>query len=79
MPQVGTSVSVEAIDPAYQQLMVDNLNQTGRTDILVGWYHSHPGLGCWLSGTDVQTAQSYESQHQRCVSLVIDPIQSVRG
>ena len=37
--------------------MVDNLNQTGRTDILVGWYHSHPGLGCWLSGTDVQTAQ----------------------
>jgi hypothetical protein len=21
----------------------------------VGWYHSHPGYGCWLSGIDVGT------------------------
>ena len=19
----------------------------------IGWYHSHPGYGCWLSGIDV--------------------------
>ena len=22
---------------------------------VVGWYHSHPGFGCWLSGVDVGT------------------------
>ena len=27
----------------------------GRPENVVGWYHSHPGYGCWLSGIDVQT------------------------
>ena len=22
---------------------------------VIGWYHSHPGYGCWLSGIDVST------------------------
>lgn len=21
----------------------------------MGWYHSHPGFGCWLSSVDVNT------------------------
>jgi 26S proteasome regulatory subunit N11 len=25
--------------------------------MVVGWYHSHPGFGCWLSSVDVQTQQ----------------------
>jgi 26S proteasome regulatory subunit N11 len=25
--------------------------------MVVGWYHSHPGFGCWLSGVDVNTQQ----------------------
>ena len=25
--------------------------------MVVGWYHSHPGFGCWLSGTDINTQQ----------------------
>jgi 26S proteasome regulatory subunit N11 len=28
-----------------------------RAEIVVGWYHSHPGFGCWLSSVDVQTQQ----------------------
>lgn len=23
----------------------------------MGWYHSHPGFGCWLSGVDINTQQ----------------------
>ena len=34
-----------------------------RTAEVVGWYHSHPGYGCWLSGIDVQTQMLYQ-QHQ---------------
>ena len=22
-----------------------------RPEMVVGWYHSHPGFGCWFSGT----------------------------
>jgi len=29
--------------------------------MVVGWYHSHPGFGCWLSGVDVNTQQSFEA------------------
>ena len=29
--------------------------QVGRMENAIGWYHSHPGYGCWLSGIDVST------------------------
>ena len=70
MPQSGTGVSVEAVDPVYQQEMLDLLKLTGRHEMVVGWYHSHPGFGCWLSGTDVNTQQSFEMLHPRCVAVL---------
>jgi 26S proteasome regulatory subunit N11 len=45
----------------------------------VGWYHSHPGFGCWLSSVDINTQQSFEQLHPRAVAVVVDPIQSVKG
>ena len=45
----------------------------------VGWYHSHPGFGCWLSMTDMQTQKSFEQIGARSIALVIDPVQSVAG
>ncbi|KAK5575116.1 hypothetical protein RB653_010372 [Dictyostelium firmibasis] len=79
MPQSGTSVSVEAIDPVFQTKMLDMLKQTGRDEIVIGWYHSHPGFGCWLSSVDVNTQQSFEQLQARAVAVVVDPLQSVRG
>jgi len=79
MPQSGTGVSVEAVDPVYQTKMLDMLKQTGRPEMVVGWYHSHPGFGCWLSGVDINTQQSFEALHPRAVAVVVDPIQSVKG
>ena len=55
MPQSGTSVSVESVDPVYQQDMLDMLKQTQRSEVVVGWYHSHPSFGCWLSSVDINT------------------------
>ena len=55
------------------------LKQTGRPEMVVGWYHSHPGFGCWLSGVDINTQQSFEALTERAVAGVIDPIQSVKG
>ncbi|KAK6102509.1 JAB1/Mov34/MPN/PAD-1 ubiquitin protease family protein [Brugia pahangi] len=79
MPQSGTGVSVEAVDPVYQTKMLDMLNRTGRGEMVVGWYHSHPGFGCWLSGVDIATQRSFEALSDRAVAIVIDPIQSVKG
>jgi 26S proteasome regulatory subunit N11 len=79
MPQSGTSVSVEAVDPVFQTRMLDMLKQTGRPEMVVGWYHSHPGFGCWLSSTDINTQSSFEALNSRAVALVVDPIQSVKG
>ncbi|GAA6051601.1 hypothetical protein JCM3770_003491 [Rhodotorula araucariae] len=79
MPQSGTGVSVEAVDPVFQTKMLDMLKQTGRPEMVVGWYHSHPGFGCWLSSVDVNTQQSFEQLNPRAVAVVVDPIQSVKG
>jgi 26S proteasome regulatory subunit N11 len=99
MPQSGTGVSVEAVDPVFQTKMLDMLKQTGRPEMgiycsspsacapspqltvsaVVGWYHSHPGFGCWLSGVDINTQQSFEQLNPRAVAVVVDPIQSVKG
>ncbi|MDP2717317.1 MAG: Mov34/MPN/PAD-1 family protein [Candidatus Micrarchaeota archaeon] len=40
---------------------------------VVGWAHSHPGYGCFLSATDVTTQQNFfcEDYH---VALVVDPL-----
>jgi 26S proteasome regulatory subunit N11 len=47
--------------------MLDMLKQIGRQEMVVGWYHSHPGklsfssnfigFGPWLSGVDMNTQQ----------------------
>lgn len=79
MPQSGTGVSVEAVDPVFQTNMLEMLKQTGRPEMVVGWYHSHPSFGCWLSGVDINTQQSFEQLNPRSVAVVIDPIQSVKG
>lgn len=50
-----------------------------RPETVVGWYHSHPGFGCWLSSVDINTQQSFEQLTPRAVAVVIDPIQSVKG
>jgi proteasome lid subunit RPN8/RPN11 len=79
MPQTGTGVSVEAIDPVFQTKMLDMYEQNGSSDVIVGWYHSHPGFGCWLSGVDINTQQNFEYLNKRSVAVVIDPVQSVNG
>lgn len=63
----------------FQAKMLDMLKQTGRPEMVVGWYHSHPGFGCWLSGVDINTQQSFEALSERAVAVVVDPIQSVKG
>ena len=40
---------------------------------IVGWYHSHPGLGLFLSQTDMQTHMQFCQFSPYVVSLVAEP------
>ena len=45
---------------------------------IVGWYHSHPGFGIFMSGTDQNTQQSHFNLEWQ-VAIVIDPVNNQVG
>jgi proteasome lid subunit RPN8/RPN11 len=44
-----------------------------RGGIIIGWYHSHPGLGAFFSRTDRRT-QAAVFRHPYSLGLVVDPV-----
>lgn len=71
---------------SYQLFVVCNLKfnlqfnllwQVGRQENVIGWYHSHPGYGCWLSGIDVSTQMLNQNYQEPFVAIVIDPIRTI--
>jgi len=44
-----------------------------RDEKIVGWYHSHPNFGCFMSSTDIDTQRRYQALFPNAVALVIDP------
>lgn len=52
-------------------------SQVGRLENVVGWYHSHPGYGCWLSGIDVGTQLQNQQYQEPWLAVVIDPTRTV--
>jgi hypothetical protein len=51
--------------------------QVGRLENAIGWYHSHPGYGCWLSGIDVSTQMLNQNFQEPFVAIVIDPVRTI--
>jgi len=45
----------------------------GELELIVGWYHSHPGLGAFFSRTDRRTQAAFFRQSYS-VGWVIDPV-----
>ena len=79
VPSTGTGTAVEAIDEVYQISMTKMLKSVGRQEDVIGWYHSHPGFGVWLSNVDINQQLYWEKINPRCIAVVVDPVQSVRG
>jgi len=50
-----TRVNASADGNVYMVDHVEFSEEVNRPENVVGWYHSHPGYGCWLSGIDVNT------------------------
>jgi COP9 signalosome complex subunit 5 len=79
LPVEGTETRVNAQDEA-NEYMVEFLQRArdqGQLDNAVGWYHSHPGYGCWLSGIDVNTQKTQQQFSDPFCAIVIDPDRTV--
>ncbi len=54
----------------------DRVNeQVSEEIIVVGWYHSHPNLGAYFSGTDRRTQRAFFN-HLYSIGWVIDPFRN---
>ena len=47
------------------------VKKAGREENPVGWYHSHPGYGCWLSGIDVSTQMLQQQWQDPWLAIVV--------
>ncbi len=71
--QVGVKFSRGGLDG-----LAAELAKTKPDYVIVGWYHSHPGFGCFLSETDVATQKAMFSGEAH-VALVVDPVKEQAG
>jgi COP9 signalosome complex subunit 5 len=81
LPVEGTETRVNAQAEAYEYMVeyTHTCKAVGRHENVVGWYHSHPGYGCWLSGIDVNTQSMNQRYGEPFLAIVIDPIRTSRA
>ncbi|KAL9640826.1 MAG: hypothetical protein Q9164_000061 [Protoblastenia rupestris] len=79
LPVEGTETRVNAANEANEYLVqyLQSCRDSGRAENAVGWYHSHPGYGCWLSGIDVSTQDLQQSFQDPFLAVVIDPDRTI--
>ncbi|KAH0834961.1 Mov34-domain-containing protein [Lanmaoa asiatica] len=79
LPVQGTETRVNAANEAneYMVTYIQEGEKVKRLENLIGWYHSHPGYGCWLSGIDVDTQMNNQQFQDPFVAVVIDPNRTI--
>jgi COP9 signalosome complex subunit 5 len=81
LPVEGTETRVNAQSEANEYLVeyLDLSRAQGRQENVVGWYHSHPGYGCWLSGIDVDTEAMQQQYQDPFLAVVVDPDRTINA
>ena len=66
--------------PESWRYMTDKLHERypDETAVIVGWYHTHPGFGIFLSGMDLFIHQNFFTQIWH-VAFVLDPRAKTSG
>jgi len=79
LPVQGTETRVNAANEANEYMVqyIQESEKVGRLENAIGWYHSHPGYGCWLSGIDVNTQMNNQKFTDPFVAVVIDPNRTI--
>lgn len=73
LPVTGTETQVNPQTEAYIYITqyLSKSREIGKEENAIGWYHSHPGYGCWLSGIDVSTQMSYQQFQEPWLAVVV--------
>jgi len=68
----ATAVSVRFASEGIQKA-VEMLDDLDEDQMIVGWYHSHPGYTCFLSSTDISTQYEMFPKPYH-IAILIDPV-----
>lgn len=74
---IGTGAHLEFTPDSWLGIM-DYARSEHPDENIVGWYHSHPNMAVFMSGTDMRTQQSF-FYHPWCLSIVHDPVSEAIG
>ena len=79
LPVEGTETRVNASEQANEYIVqyFASCRENARAENAIGWYHSHPGYGCWLSGIDVDTQMTQQLYADPFLAVVIDPDRTI--
>jgi len=74
IPAETETSEVACVFPSHRLAEIANDIVEGKIEgRIVGWYHSHPGLGLFLSQTDMETHMRFHQFSPYALSLVADP------
>ena len=65
----AVSVKIDNYDKTLQKIM---LKLSTNNETILGWYHSHPSFGLFMSQTDFETQLSYQRLYDKAIALVFD-------
>jgi COP9 signalosome complex subunit 5 len=79
LPVDATEVEVSMTQATMEYMIkyLDNAKLVGHEENVVGWYHSHPGYSCFLSGVDVNTQLTNQKYQDPWISVVVDPVRTI--
>lgn len=79
MGDKGGKVRVE-LDFNVMAKVIEELERERGGEVIVGWWHSHPGMGAdFMSATDVETQCVYQALFPHAVALIVDPAEYERS
>jgi proteasome lid subunit RPN8/RPN11 len=67
----GSSIFVEMSDYTIIPKIAEEADKIDA--VIVGWFHSHPSFGFFLSSVDIRTQRNQQSLFENAIALVCDP------
>ncbi len=67
----GSSIFVEMSDYTIIPKIAEEADKSDA--VIVGWFHSHPSFGFFLSSVDIRTQRNQQSLFENAIALVCDP------
>jgi proteasome lid subunit RPN8/RPN11 len=68
-----SSATHVALEDEFLIIAATEYGRLGKRKSIVGWYHSHPSLGAFVSSLDFATQKRFQALFPDAVGLVIDP------